>query len=420
MKITKKILNFIIVVFLFLEIIISSYAIAKATPVVTVKLWVGNTSISINGVLQSIDEQGTKPLIVAGRTFAPIRAVIEAFGGSVGWETSTQKTTVVLGKNSLELWIGKAEAALNGEILLIDAKNAIIVPVLTNGRIMLPLRFIAEALGIEVQYNAINKVITLVYLKPSFDLPVDGSNLLLGNPSKAVSDSTSSPNNYLMNSGYYVLSYNRERATPNWVSWYLGDSSLGTTSRKDDFRADPLLPAGWYQVQASSYSGSGFDRGHNCPSADRTSVFAANSSTFLMTNMIPQAPNNNQQTWNNFESYLRNLVVQGEEIYIIMGAYGKGGEGSKIYQTSIDGGRITVPSQIWKVAVVLPEGTNDLSRITTNTRIIAIDTPNINNINSKWQTYLVSVDDIEKATGYDLLSNVSVAIQKVLEAKIDK
>ncbi|WP_255412675.1 DNA/RNA non-specific endonuclease [Chitinophaga sp. S165] len=38
------------------------------------------------------------------------------------------------------------------------------------------------------------------------------------------------------------------------------------------------------------------DRGHNCPSADRTST-TANSSTFLMTNMIPQAPQNNQQTW---------------------------------------------------------------------------------------------------------------------------
>jgi len=68
---------------------------------------------------------------------------------------------------------------------------------------------------------------------------------------------------------------------------------------------------------------------------------------------------------------------------------------------------------------VLTDGTKDLSRITTSTRVIAIDTPNINSIDSKGQAYLTSVDAIEAATGYDLLSNVSTSIQKVLDAKID-
>jgi endonuclease G len=222
-----------------------------------------------------------------------------------------------------------------------------------------------------------------------------------------------------MDSGYYVLSYNRDRGEPNWVSWYIGSSSLGSMSRENDFRADTSLPAGWYQVQANGYSGSGFDRGHNCPSADRTSSVAANSSTFLMTNMIPQAPNNNQRTWDNFENYLRSLVKQGNEVYVVMGSYEKGGTGSKTYQTAIDGGHVTVPARIWKVAVVLADGYKDLSRITTSTRVIAIDTPNTNSVDSKWQTYLTSVDAIEAATGYDLLSNVSTSIQKVLEAKVD-
>ena len=78
-----------------------------------------------------------------------------------------------------------------------------------------------------------------------------------------------------------------------------------------------------------------------------------------------------------------------------------------------------MPAHIWKIAVVLTDGTKDLSRITTATRVIAIDTPNINSVDSKWETYLTSVDAIEAATGYDLLSNVSTSIQKVLEAKID-
>src|ERR1041385_1427338 len=154
----------------------------------------------------------------------------------------------------------------------------------------------------------------------------DGDNMLFGNPSGAT-NSISNENNYLFNKGYYIMSYNRSRATPNWVSWYVGPTSLGSAARQNDFRADTSLPSGWYEVGATSYTGSGFDRGHNCPSADRTSTVEANSATFLMDNMIPQAPNNNQQTWANLENYGRSLVNSGYEIYVIMGSYGTGGTG---------------------------------------------------------------------------------------------
>lgn len=82
--------------------------------------------------------------------------------------------------------------------------------------------------------------------------------------------------------------------TPNWVAWHLQSEDMGSAPRQDDFRSDNTLPSAWYRVVSTSYSGSGFDRGHNCPSADRTSTIAANSSTFYMTNMIPQAPTLNQ------------------------------------------------------------------------------------------------------------------------------
>jgi len=172
-------------------------------------------------------------------------------------------------------------------------------------------------------------------------------------------------------------------------------------------------------LQHVGAEGSDVERGHNCPSADRASSAAANSSTFLMTNVIPQAPRNNEGTWANFENYLRGLVKNGDELYIVMGSYGNSGTGSKGSAITIDSGRVTVPSHVWKVAVVLSNGTKDLSRITTKTRVIAINTPNINTVSSKWQTHLTSVDAIEAATGYDLLSNVSSSIQKVLEAKTD-
>lgn len=248
----------------------------------------------------------------------------------------------------------------------------------------------------------------------------DNGNSLLGNPSAATT-STTNYNNYLMETTYYSSSYSRDRGIPNWVSWHIDTDDLGTTPRQDDFRSNTTLPSGWYRVLSSSYSGSGFDRGHYCPSADRTSSVAANSATFLMTNMMPQAPNNNQQTWNSLESYTRSLVTSsGKEVYVVCGAYGQGGTGSNGgVTTTIDNGKVTVPNRTWKIIVVLDKGTNDLSRISSSTRVIAVDMPNTNSINTDWRTYRTTVDAIETATGYNLLSALSTTIQNTIEARID-
>src|ERR1700744_5473758 len=116
----------------------------------------------------------------------------------------------------------------------------------------------------------------------------DNSDLLFGNPSGA-STSIAMMDNYLMDQGYYTESYNATKGEPNWVSWHLdATNTTGVTDRLNDFAGFSGLPTGFFQVESNGYSGSGFDRGHNCPSADRTSSTDANASTFLMTNMVPQ------------------------------------------------------------------------------------------------------------------------------------
>ncbi len=253
---------------------------------------------------------------------------------------------------------------------------------------------------------------------PPASMDAENQSLFLGNPSNATSD-VNNENNYLMNSGYYGVSYNKEKATPNWVSWHVMPSDLGSVSRQDDFRANEALPASWFRADNFSYSGSGFDRGHMCPSADRNSTAEANSSTFLMTNIVPQAPSNNQVTWANLESYCRTLVTQGNELYIIAGVYGIGGTGNLGPADYIDNGNITVPAYVWKTVLILPNGTNDLQRITNETRVISVWMPNANSTGSNWKAYRVSVRDIEAATGYDFYSKLPQAIQDVLETRID-
>ncbi|WP_088012653.1 DNA/RNA non-specific endonuclease [Gottfriedia acidiceleris] len=246
----------------------------------------------------------------------------------------------------------------------------------------------------------------------------DNDHIGLGNPSGATSNIANS-NNYLMVKPQYDLSYNNSKHEPNWVSWHVGSSDLGSASRQDDFRADTSLPSGWYQVTASEFSGSGFDRGHMCPSADRTSTVTNNSATFLMSNMIPQAPNNNEITWANLEEYSRSLVSAGNELYVISGGYGSGGTGSNGFKTTVGNG-VVVPAKTWKVIVVIPNGSNDLSQITASTRVIAVMLPNDQTTSSHpWSYYRVSVDSIESLTGYDFLSSVPANIQSTIEASVD-
>lgn len=240
--------------------------------------------------------------------------------------------------------------------------------------------------------------------------------LNMGNPSSA---GTSSLNNYLLVKPQYALSSNCSRGIPNWVSWQLNSSWLGSAPRQDDFRADTTLPSGCYRVTSSDYTGSGFDRGHMTPSADRTNTIANNSATFLMTNILPQAPDNNQGPWARLEDYSRSLVSQGKELYIISGGYGTGGSGSNGYANTISSGRVTVPTRTWKVIVVL-DGPGNASSVTTSTRVITVNMPNNQGIrNDDWRTYRVSVDSIESATGYNLLSNVSSSVQYTIEQRVD-
>jgi endonuclease G len=112
--------------------------------------------------------------------------------------------------------------------------------------------------------------------------------LLLGNPSNAAPSVASSIDNYLMVKPQYVLSYNNKTRTTNWVSWQLNRSWIGAAVSQDNFRPDDSLPDAWYKGRPSDYTGSGYDRGHIAPSADRTHNEADNSATFLMSNMMRQ------------------------------------------------------------------------------------------------------------------------------------
>jgi endonuclease G, mitochondrial len=238
------------------------------------------------------------------------------------------------------------------------------------------------------------------------------NHLRFGNPSNATKNAQTNGNNFLIERPQYALSYNNAKLTANWVSWQLNSTWIGTTPRTESFRPDPDLPANWYKVTPADYARSGYDRGHMTPSADRDSTPENESATYFMTNIVPQAPDNNRGPWVRLEDYCRKQVELGKELQIIAGVYGNKGSIGKNKP-------ITVPETVWKVVLIMDKPGRSPSEIGPQTQVIAVEIPNEQGIKTEgWGKYRVTVDSIEAKTGFDLLNALPVDVQAKLESKI--
>ena len=122
-----------------------------------VKLQLGNPEIEVNGVAAAIDNSGTVPVSVSGRTLLPIRAVIEAFGGEVSWDDLTKTATLSVSGDKAELTVGKCDAYFNGSKRTLDTPPKII-----GGRTMLPVRFVAESFNLAVAWDGATKTVWII------------------------------------------------------------------------------------------------------------------------------------------------------------------------------------------------------------------------------------------------------------------
>lgn len=95
------------------------------------------------------------PTIENGRTLVPLRAIFEALGAEVQWDGATQTVTATKGGTTIKLTVG-GQAYKNGQPVTLDVPAKII-----NGRTLVPLRFVSEALGASVKWDGSTQTITI-------------------------------------------------------------------------------------------------------------------------------------------------------------------------------------------------------------------------------------------------------------------
>lgn len=109
--------------------------------------------VVIDGELQQFEQS---PIVVKGNTLVPMRAIFERLGAKVEWNQIQRTVKATKGDTTIGLTIGSSTATKNGQSVKLD------VPAQTkNGHTMVPLRFISEALGANVQWNGKTSTVTI-------------------------------------------------------------------------------------------------------------------------------------------------------------------------------------------------------------------------------------------------------------------
>ena len=170
------------------NLVVSKYA--EPVQKTEVKLTIGSTTAYVNGQAQTLD---VAPVIENSRTLMPLRFIAEAMGATVEWDGATSTATLTEGETKVVITLGSTTAYANGTAKTLDAPAES-----RNGRTLLPVRFIAENLGYEVDYDhedhsaVIDSGRIVLYIGTD-QAEINGEKVQLDTPSVLISDRTMVP-----------------------------------------------------------------------------------------------------------------------------------------------------------------------------------------------------------------------------------
>lgn len=199
----------------------------------------------------------------------------------------------------------------------------------------------------------------------------------------------------------YTTSYNPSTKLPNWVAWHLTANHVdGNHSRGGmKFHEDEDVPEP--RATDNDYKGSGYDRGHMCPSGDNKWDADAQWESFYFTNACPQHHGLNRGDWNEMEQQCRKWARQMGDIYIVCGPILYKGPHKTIGEN-----QVVVPEAFFKVVLCMRGTPKAIGFIYRNT-----------DGNRPKGDYVNTVDQVERITGLDFFPALPDDVETKVEAE---
>lgn len=190
-------------------------------------LVMNSTDFTVNGTKTKIDAQGSKPVQSKGYTMLPLRAILEATGGTLSYDGNTKKITIQRGGDTVVLTLDSKTAVVNGGSRSLGA-----APYATNGRTMVHIRTL-ELFGMKVDWDSKTNNVTVKYVEPTkiFNLTLQNG---MGTPYSSVEIAP-------MGTG-----------TPDWSGNLLGADTLNINGNLTV--QAPITGTGMYQLRCGYVS----------------------------------------------------------------------------------------------------------------------------------------------------------------------
>jgi len=197
---------------------------------------------------------------------------------------------------------------------------------------------------------------------------------------------------------YFTLAYCEEYEQARWVAYKMTPKNLERNVTRADERFYPDSKVSTGSALPQDYAGSGYDRGHLAPAGDFTGSAKMMHETFVMSNMSPQHPLCNRETWRLLEEQTRRWGEKKGELYIVSGPIFKPN-----MPTIGRRNKIAVPPAYYKIIFSYKE-----------MRAIAFIVPNVNK-KENYRQYQVSVREVEKETGLDFFHLLPDDVEEAVE-----
>lgn len=199
----------------------------------------------------------------------------------------------------------------------------------------------------------------------------------------------------------FVVNYNENWLIPNWVAYELNSTEVdGEVPRAKGFGMDPDFKG--RQAMREDYRNSGYDKGHMAPAADMKWSAKAMSESFYLTNICPQNHELNSRDWHALEKYVRMWAAEYGQVWVVCGPY----VCANLYGT-IGERSVVVPDGFFK-AVLRKDGKGykSIAFVFENTS----ERQPVTNA-------VVSVNDVEALTGFDLFANIPDRLEEQVESQ---